>query len=91
MHYVRYEQLVSDTKRTLQEVCRFLELPWDEAMFAHQNTLKDRGRIKTNSYDQVSEPIYLRSLDRWKNYRSQLEPHLAKIKPYADYFSYSLD
>jgi len=91
VHYVRYEQLVSHTKRTLQEVCRFLELPWDEGMFAHQNTLKDRGRIKTNSYDQVAEPIYLRSLDRWKNYRAQLEPNLAKIKPYADYFSYSLD
>ena len=27
-------------------------------MSAHQNTLKDRGRIKTNSYHQVAEPIY---------------------------------
>ncbi|MEO8001595.1 MAG: sulfotransferase [Arenimonas sp.] len=91
VHFVRYEQLVSDTERTLQEVCRFLDLPWIESMSAHQDTLKDRGRIKTNSYHQVSEPVYLRSLDRWKNYRSQFEPYLAKIKPYADYFSYSLD
>lgn len=91
VHFVRYEQLVSDTERTLQEVCRFLDLPWIESMSAHQNTLKDRGRIKTNSYHQVAEPVYLRSMNRWQHYRPQFEPHLAKIKPYADYFSYSLD
>ncbi len=91
VHFVRYEQLVSDTERTLQEVCRFLELPWVESMGAHQNTLKDRSRIKTNSYHQVSEPVYQRSLDRWQHYRPQFEPYLAKIKPYADYFSYSLN
>lgn len=90
-HFVRYEQLVSDTERTLQEVCRFLDLPWIESMSAHQNTLKDRGRIKTNSYHQVTEPVYLRSMNRWQHYRPHFEPHLARIKPYADYFSYSLD
>ncbi|MGH8105327.1 MAG: sulfotransferase [Arenimonas sp.] len=89
VHFVRYEQLVSDTERTLQEVCRFLDLPWIESMSAHQNTLKDRGRIKTNSYHQVTEPVYLRSMNRWHHYRAQFEPHLAKIKPYADHFSYS--
>ena len=67
------------------------DLPWTESMSAHQNTLKDRGRIKTNSYHQVSEPVYLRSMNRWHHYRAQFEPYLAKIKPYADYFSYSLD
>jgi len=91
VHFVRYEQLVSETERTLQDVCRFLELPWVESMSAHQNTLKDRGRIKTNSYHQVSEAVYLRSMNRWHHYRPQFEPYLAKIKPYADYFSYSLD
>ncbi|MGH8499358.1 MAG: tetratricopeptide repeat-containing sulfotransferase family protein, partial [Methylococcales bacterium] len=91
VHYVRYEQLVSDTNRTLQEVCRFLDLPWVQNMTEHQNTLKDRGRIRTNSYHQVREPIYLRSLNRWQHYHRQFKPHLVKIKPYADYFSYSLD
>ena len=91
VHFVRYEQLVSDTERTLQEACRFLDLPWIDSMSAHQNTLKDRGRIKTNSYHQVTEPVYLRSMNRWHHYRPQFEPHLDKIKPYADYFSYSFD
>jgi tetratricopeptide (TPR) repeat protein len=91
VHFVRYEQLVANTDRTLQEVCRFLNLPWTENMSAHQNTLKGRGRIKTNSYHQVREPVYKRSINRWQHYRTQFEPHLAKIKPYADYFSYSFD
>jgi tetratricopeptide (TPR) repeat protein len=91
VHFVRYEQLVTDTQRSLQEVCRFLNLPWAENMCAHQNTLKTRGLIKTYSYHQVREPVYQRSINRWQNYRTQFAPHLAKIKPYADYFSYSLD
>ncbi|MEO6171916.1 MAG: hypothetical protein ABIP02_02240, partial [Arenimonas sp.] len=91
VHYVHYEKLVSTTERTLQDTCRFLDLPWVESMSAHQATLKVRGRIKTNSYHQVAEPVYLRSLNRWHHYRPQFEPYLAKIKPYADYFSYSLD
>lgn len=91
VHFVRYEQLVSETDRTLQDVCRFLELPWMESMSTHQDTLKERGRIKTNSYHQVAEPVYQRSIHRWHNYRPQFAEHLAKIKPYADYFSYSLD
>jgi tetratricopeptide (TPR) repeat protein len=91
VHFVRYEQLVSDTERTLQDVCRFLELPWMASMSSHQDTLKERGRIKTNSYHQVAEPVYQRSINRWHNYRPQFEAHLDRIKPYADYFSYSLD
>jgi tetratricopeptide (TPR) repeat protein len=91
VHFVRYEQLVSETDRTLQEACRFLELPWVDNMGAHQATLKDRSQINTNSYHQVAEPVYTRAIGRWKNYRLQLDPYLAKIKPYADYFSYSLD
>lgn len=90
-HIVRYEKLVTDTKRTLQEVCRFLDLPWIDSIGAHQETLKGRGRIKTNSYHQVAEPVYQRSVNRWQYYRPQLEPYFSKIKPYADYFSYSLD
>jgi tetratricopeptide (TPR) repeat protein len=90
-HIVRYESLVTHTERTLQETCRFLGLPWIESINSHQQTLKDRERIKTNSYHQVAEPVYARAVNRWQHYRQQFEPHLAKLKPYADYFSYSLD
>jgi tetratricopeptide (TPR) repeat protein len=90
-HIVKYESLVTHTERTLQETCRFLGLPWIESMYSHQETLKDRERIKTNSYHQVAEPVYARAVNRWQQYRQQFEPHLAKLKPYADYFSYSLD
>jgi tetratricopeptide (TPR) repeat protein len=90
-HIVRYESLVAHTERTLQETCRFLDLPWVNSINTHQETLKDRERIKTNSYHQVAEPVYTRAVNRWQHYRQQFEPYLAKIKPYADYFSYSLD
>ncbi len=91
VHFVRYEQLVSDTERTLQEVCRFLELPWIDGISTHQSGLKNLRRIKTGGYHPATEPTHLRSTSRWQHYRPQFEPYLAKIKPYADYFSYSLD
>lgn len=84
VHFVRYEQLVSDTERALQEVCRFLDLPWIESTSSHQHAPRNRQ-------PEPTLPAYLRSMNHWQHYRRQFEPHLVKIKPYADYFSYSLD
>jgi tetratricopeptide (TPR) repeat protein len=78
VHYVRHEQLMSDPQRSFQEICRFLDLPWVENMAVHQNIMKDAS-------------IAHRPLSHWMHYRTQFDPQLAKLKPYADFFSYSLD
>ena len=91
VHYVRYESLVAETDATLQEACRFLGLPWIEGLSEHQKTVAERGRIKTNSYHQVTEPIYQRALGRWQGYRKQFEPLLPTLRPHLEYFGYSLD
>lgn len=68
---VVYEDLVADPQAKVSEMLEFLGLPWDEAcMKFHQN---DRI-VYTASYDQVRQPIYSRSIDRWRNYATQLGP-----------------
>jgi hypothetical protein len=47
-------------------------------------------RVSTSSYHQVAEPLYDRSIDRWKLYRKQLEPVLPLISDAARRFGYEL-
>ena len=49
----------------------FLELDWDEACLRfHEN----KRFVNTLSYNQVRQPIYSRSIGRWKHYERYLEP-----------------
>ena len=48
-HYmeVRYEQLVTEPRATLQRICTFLELPFDECMLKyHETSAKQIGALK---------------------------------------------
>jgi len=85
---VRYESLIADTEGVLRDACAFLELPWQEGMARHQDTIVQRTQIKTNSYHQVAEPIYQRSKFRWLNYRSHFEPYMGPLQPHIDRMGY---
>ena len=85
---VRYESLITDTAGVLHDVCAFLDLPWQEGMDRHQDTIALRTQIKTNSYHQVAEPVYQRSKFRWLNYRSHFEPYMKILQPHIDRMGY---
>ena len=91
IHYVRYENLVDSPEQEAAEACRFLGVAWDPSMLDPEQRNRDRGRIRTNSYQQVAEPIYRRALGRWARYRDQLQPHLATLAPHAARWGYPLD
>lgn len=91
IHYVRYENLVDSPQDEVAAACQFLGIAWDPAMLDVHQRNRDRGRIRTNSYQQVAEPIYRRSLGRWERYRDQLAPHLATLAPHAARWGYALD
>lgn len=88
VHTVRYEDLVEDLEKTVGGVLDFLDLPWDPAVLDYAERAKERGRVNTNSYHQVTEEIYTRSKDRWRAYREYLEPHMAVLGPHLEYFGY---
>ena len=52
---------------------------------------KERGRIRTPSYDQVIQPIYKSSVYRWKNYTNELSKINLKIDNCCKYFDYKIN
>lgn len=89
--YVRYEDLVADTERSIAGVCDFLGLEAGAVSLEREARLATRERVRTSSYQQVAEPIYRRAAGRWARYRRHLEPVLPLLAPHAERYGYSLD
>lgn len=90
VHRLRYEDLVADREEELRSLFEFLELSWAEEALDHQATASRRGRIKTASYAQVSEPIYSRSAGRWQHYRQHLQQVIPTLEPWALKLGYEI-
>jgi len=73
---VVYEDLVADLEGITRTLIAFLDLPWDPACLAFHSS----GRaVQTPSRWQVRQPIYTRSLGRWRNYAEWLGPLEAEL------------
>ncbi len=86
---VRYEDLVADRDAVLRPLCRFLGIEWQAEMGDHLRTLAQRQHIKTNSYQQVTQPVYRRSAGRWRHYERHLNPVRPLLEPYLQAFGYA--
>ncbi|HVT81950.1 MAG TPA: sulfotransferase [Phycisphaerae bacterium] len=69
---VHYEKLVTDQETESRRLLQFLGLPWDPACLRFHETERT---ILTASFWQVRQPMYTRSIGRWRHY----EPHLARL------------
>jgi sulfotransferase family protein len=87
---VRYEDLVGDFAGETRRILAFLGLPWDDALLGYAERAKGRA-IATPSYHQVVQPIYRRSVDRWRNYRSAFDQALPILQPFLETFGYAGD
>jgi tetratricopeptide (TPR) repeat protein len=72
IHNVRYEDLVLDVEGQARRMLEFLGLAWDAKCL---NFHKNPRSVKTASREQVRQPPYLSSVDRWRNY----EKHIGKL------------
>ncbi len=70
---VGYENLVGDLQGHARRMVEFLELDWDPACLDFQTS---RRVVRTASLVQVRQPLHSRSVGRWKNYESNLQPLL---------------
>ncbi len=68
---VQYEDLVADLEGQSRRIISFLGLPWNAACLEFHRTER---AVKTASAWQVRQPIYTRSVGRWRNYERHLEP-----------------
>ena len=78
---VQYEQLVACPERTIRDLVEFCGLPWDERCLSFHASERF---VNTASYDQVRQPMYTRSVGRWKYYDSHLGPLREALGELAD-------
>jgi tetratricopeptide (TPR) repeat protein len=65
-----YEELVSDQENVTRRLLEFCELEWEEGCL--QFYKYDRT-VDTASFDQVRQPLYKKSVERWRNYDKYLD------------------
>ena len=68
---VNYEALVDNQEKISRELIDFCDLEWNDSCL---NFHKSKRDVATISYDQVRQPIYKKSRERWKKYEKHLTP-----------------
>jgi len=78
---IHYERLTSDTENQIRKLLEFCELGWDPSCLEHH---KLGGITNTASYNQVKQPIYKSSQNRWKNYEKHIPVLINGLKEFLD-------
>ena len=85
---VRYEDMVRNQEDTVRGILDFVGATFDPRCLSfHEN----RRYARTASYAQVAEPLYDRSLSRYRHYRRHLEPAIGILRPVIERLGYSID
>lgn len=65
-----YEAMVEDQQTSSRKLLDFCDLEWDDAVLHFHKTKRNVG---TASYNQVRQPIYSSSKQRWRYYEKHME------------------
>lgn len=77
-----YEELVADQDARSRTLIDHVGLSWDDACLRfHEQT----GSVRTASTDQVRQPMYTSSTQRWRRYEKHLGPLIEALGPHADH------
>jgi len=71
--HVQYEDVVADLEGQARRLLEFCELPWNDACLSFHET---KRAVRTASVAQVREPIYRRSVGKWRPADDVLRPLL---------------
>ena len=74
---VPYERMVADLEGMTRTVLDFAKLDWDANCLNFHATER---LVKTASVAQVRQPIYKKSVERWKRYEAALAPFLKGLR-----------
>ena len=70
---VQYETLIADLEGQARRLIEYCRLEWDERCLRFHQTERS---IRTASFAQVREPLYVHSIGRWRPYKAHLRPLL---------------
>ncbi len=74
---IQYEALVAEPRTWIPRLVEFCDVEWDETCMRFHETQR---AVNTPSTEQVREPMYSRSVGRWRHYEAQLEPLRASLE-----------
>ena len=85
---IRYDDMVTNQAETVRAILDFVGVPFDERCL---NFHENRRYARTASYAQVTEPLYERSLNRYRHYLRHLEPVIPILRPTIERLGYTVD
>ena len=88
--FLRYEELVGDFDMTLDRLCEFLGISWNDSFRGFAEAAANR-RIATPSSTQVGRGLYEDGIGQWRHYAAMLDPVLPLLEPWIVKFGYSMD
>ncbi|HEY7580159.1 MAG TPA: sulfotransferase [Acetobacteraceae bacterium] len=84
---IRYEDIVAEQEASIRTILSFVGEAFDHRCL---NFDMNRRYARTASYAQVTEPLYARSVGRWRHYIGYLEPVIATLRPVIERLGYGL-
>ncbi len=78
---VQYEDLVEDLEPQAHRIIAHCGLDWDQCCL---DFYKSKRPVTTASAAQVRQPIYRRSVGRWRSWKNLLQPLLDALGPWAE-------
>lgn len=73
---VQYEDMVEDKAALSKKLIEFCDLEWNDSILDFHDS---KRAIATASYDQVRQPIYKTSRERWRNYEKHIAPLIGAL------------
>jgi hypothetical protein len=86
VHEVNYEETVTDLESVARRLIEACGLAWEPACLEFHRTERP---VRTASVMQVRQPVYQRSVARWKHYEPELGELFAQLPQDKEDFSRS--
>jgi hypothetical protein len=80
--------VVADLEREARKILDFLGLPWDDKVLKFYEHAREKI-VRSPTYEDVTQPVYHRSVGRWQHYAKHFEPILETLQPYVKEFGYA--
>jgi tetratricopeptide (TPR) repeat protein len=81
---INYEETVADLPGVARRLVEWCGLDWEPACLTFHEGIRP---VRTASVTQVRQPIYTRSVGRWRNYERELGPLFAALAPLLEHVS----
>jgi hypothetical protein len=91
VHYVRYDELVTNFEPVTRKTLDFLGVPWSDAVRDFSKTAENRA-AKTPSYQKVRQGLGIGVQTQWRNYGFAFQSEATKpLRKWAEFFGYPVE